>query len=70
MALKMKALDRFEMAITVDQSMGRNIPEDWVQISIAVRISNSAFVDSFYRQFLRINYRYFGVSDYLESSAL
>jgi hypothetical protein len=28
MTLRMKALDRFEMAITVDQSMGRNIPED------------------------------------------
>jgi len=28
MTLKMKALDRFEMAIAVDQSMERNIPED------------------------------------------
>jgi hypothetical protein len=28
MTLKMKALDRFEVAITVDQSMGRNTPEE------------------------------------------
>jgi len=28
MTLELKALDRFEMAITVDQSIGRNNPEE------------------------------------------